>query len=626
MQSSSGTESGSTDLTSTTTSSSSHQQITQNSSIENRTTRQISNEGRFSSSSSSLEALSRRGSNPDSTENREGSIGNLLNQAIPSPQLQIQQQICARSCTGWAEIYIRRPTGSISWIMRIQNPIMNDCLGNDLPLNDLIGLFLPTQYGGVFGPDFVSDNQLLSPYSAAQLSTALESRKIDEDVKKAPTIEQEAARVVAKVRALKRQEEISSVSGSGPIDIPKKSKCHKESADSFSDVELEDEDVAFEDGDSRSRNPVRRVNSSPEMSSSWRNPFLGNKPIGKSSDTSQNPSSENAPITQITPAEKEDIVYAESEQQQKKKGFSKDMRVSCEAIPEEIAGSTPPSQAESLKEGEQQQQQQSKQLQKSATTNEQKSQIEKEIVLPPKQHSADDVTLPNATTVTGSTSTTSLKIPIDLQKITAKPPASPTPLSPRMMAKNAANKIASFAPMVTGGNGSDSNGNGGGDMPRGRSKTISVVREVNRNNTRSATNSFRSRGPPPTANSRLGISPSFIFLQLYNTGQLQVTEAPIKVALDNMKAVTLLDLIPPFETHKIGVLYVGPGQCNNETEILKNRFGSVRYVEFLRNLGTLVSLKDAKENNIFVNMETNGRDGKFTYVWKDDIVQVFQNF
>ena len=35
------------------------------------------------------------------------------------------------------------------------------------------------------------------------------------------------------------------------------------------------------------------------------------------------------------------------------------------------------------------------------------------------------------------------------------------------------------------------------------------------------------------------------------------------------------------ETHKIGVLYVGPGQVNNERDILGNRYGSARYAAFL---------------------------------------------
>lgn len=129
------------------------------------------------------------------------------------------------------------------------------------------------------------------------------------------------------------------------------------------------------------------------------------------------------------------------------------------------------------------------------------------------------------------------------------------------------------------------------------------------------------REPPTPTVSRSGISPSFVFLQLYHTGQ-HATERPLKLDTTNSKAIALLDLIPPFETHKIGVLYVGSGQCNNETEILKNRFGSVRYAEFLRNLGTLVAIKDAKEHNLFINMESDGRDGNFTYIWQDNIVQV----
>lgn len=67
---------------------------------------------------------------------------------------------------------------------------------------------------------------------------------------------------------------------------------------------------------------------------------------------------------------------------------------------------------------------------------------------------------------------------------------------------------------------------------------------------------------------------------------------------------------------------MGTGQCNNETEILRNRYGSYRYMEFLQSLGTLVALKQAKEMNIFVDMETDGRDGNFTYIWQDDIIQV----
>jgi hypothetical protein len=48
------------------------------------------------------------------------------------------------------------------------------------------------------------------------------------------------------------------------------------------------------------------------------------------------------------------------------------------------------------------------------------------------------------------------------------------------------------------------------------------------------------------------------------------------------RAIKNLDRIPPYETHKVGVIYVGPGQAGNETEFLPNQFGSLRYAEFLQ--------------------------------------------
>lgn len=156
---------------------------------------------------------------------------------------------------------------------------------------------------------------------------------------------------------------------------------------------------------------------------------------------------------------------------------------------------------------------------------------------------------------------------------------------------------------------------------RGRANTISVVRGVNKN----TPISFLPNGGGPAtkaASSKLGISPSFLLLQLYHTGQISAVENPIKISPDNTNSINILDLIPPLDIHKIGVLYVGPGQCNNEAEILRNRHGSTRYIDFLKNLGTLVSLKTAKENNLFINLETNGADGLYTYVWMDDIMQV----
>nr|AAD48498.1 gigas protein [Drosophila melanogaster] len=614
LQHSSGNESaGSTELTSSSSSNSA--------AAGGHPHRQISN-----SSTASLDALSRRGSNPEAlgsalgegahTGSNTSLLGNSLSQSSvsmsPSSGSVVQQPVCVRACTGWAEVLVRPPTGNVSWITRIQNPITNDCFGQELPFNNVVSLFLPTAHGGVFGPD----NTIQAPPHT--LADPEPEPEAEVNAATAPQASALRSRMVAKARALQRQEEIHSVGGNGngngngngsgnapstggaaaiPIPrVPASGKRGKEAAlcGSVSDGEADDDSLAFEDAQSRARNPVRRVNSSPEMSSSWRQSFLTNKPTPLSQEPVKTTADEPQSLLTL---KKKTVQYS-----------TKDMRVSCEAIPEEIAGSTPPSQAAALA------------LQPESGT------------LPPKQHSADDVSSHVAGGSNLQAGGSTLKL--------GKPPLSPG--QPPLLGTG---RVTSFGgtsvpqpgalakSSSSGSNGTnvgvitsdyDNGNNGNGDMMRGRSKTISVVREVNNGNTRPPpASSFRNFGAAkPPINTKLCMNPSFIFMQLYTTGQLGVTDEPLKVGPENSSAVSLIDLVPPFETHKIGVLYVGQGQCNNEVEILRNSHGSARYVEFLRNIGTLVSLKEAEQNNLFIMLDRNGADGKFAYIWKDDILQV----
>ncbi|XP_017841753.2 tuberin [Drosophila busckii] len=603
LQHSSGNDSaGSTELTSSSSNT--------NSGGTAQPQHQISN-----SSTASLDALSRRGSNPEDGSNllkgpTSGSntslLGNSLSQSMASVSANtpatcaVQQPVCVRACTGWAEIVIRRPTGNISWLTRIQNPIANDCFGHDLPFNNMVSLFLPTAYGGVFGPESTLQTQ---QQAQAQQETQSEAQTLVAEPQVEPNLSAAEQRnpMLAKARALQRQEEIHSVSiggsGSAAIDIPisrvhAASKRGKEAAlcGSVSDGDADDDALAFGDAQGRARNPVRRVNSSPEMRSSWRQAFLAAKPM----PLSQEPEAVRATLDEsLMPSKKKSVQYS-----------TKDMRVSCEAIPEEIAGSTPPP-ASMLDP-----------LQPTASA------------LPPKQHSADDVSS-QLVAVQNSSSTSSLKL-----STVGKPPLSPAPGAVPSLVKPPATKMMSYggtpqqlglAKSNSSGNGHGVNeyNNGAGDMMRGRSKTISVVREVNNGKVRAPASSFLSFGAAkPTISPKLCMNPSFVFLQLYSTGQLEVTETPLKVGPEQANALTLFDLVPPFETHKIGVLYVGKDQCNNEVEILRNSHGSTRYVEFLRSIGTLVSLKEAEQNNLFIGLDKNGADGKFAYIWKDDILQV----
>ena len=88
------------------------------------------------------------------------------------------------------------------------------------------------------------------------------------------------------------------------------------------------------------------------------------------------------------------------------------------------------------------------------------------------------------------------------------------------------------------------------------------------------------------------------------------------------RAVKVLDRIPPYDTHKVGVIYVGPGQHESEAAILRNVYGSSRYVKFLAGLGRLVRLRDCSPAEVYTGgLDRNGADGEFAYSWQDDISQ-----
>lgn len=579
-------------------------------------------------------------SRPDT---RRGTVHPLL--ATPMPNTDRPRQVCACCCTGWAEICIRRPTGTMSWVMRIQNQITYDSFTNEFPLQDLTTLFTPN-YGGIINPNLLktevnrsnaeiskifsrSEDQTLQPVAPQQnlptttevkqpkVSISDEVHEIKRSIMRVPEVDLDDEAVFERIEP--------APTVTGPIDIPGNAQKRMESDDPDFENEFDETnpDVVFDDyGDGRSRNPVRRVNSSPEMSSNYRNPYLAHKPTKEPTATV----SGSVQASAVTPPEEPEI-----EGQQKKKNYSKDMRVSCEAIPEEMGGSTPPSLTGSVSKDDTitASVEQKKEVVITADSKQEAS-IHLQQQQPKKQGSADEVLLINKTSTAeqnpsgSSQPALNLKIPSkEMQKVTTKPPQSPAPLSPRLIAKNAANKFASnsgtASPSFLANNHSE-------DLPRGRSKTISVTsrEHYSRDNKWSGSRAaILSRSREQQVNvTKSGISPSFVFLQLYHSGQLNIAERPLMLDASTEKSVNLLDLIPPFETFCIGVLYVGQGQTNNETEILRNRYGSYRYSQFLCNLGTLVNIKEAKENNLFINMESDGRDGIYTYLWQDDIIHV----
>ncbi|XP_076003983.1 tuberin isoform X2 [Genypterus blacodes] len=164
---------------------------------------------------------------------------------------------------------------------------------------------------------------------------------------------------------------------------------------------------------------------------------------------------------------------------------------------------------------------------------------------------------------------------------------------------------------------------GGGHRPRGH--TISVSAPSSRRERRTDRDTYHSRPGPSNTEKISGLSPSFVFLQLYHSPFFgNEANKPLLLPKTQVidRAVKVLDQMPPYDTHKIGVVFVGAGQVNNEVAILSNEYGSNRYASFLTGLGKLIHLKDCDPDQIFLGgLDQYGDDGEFTYCWHDDIMQ-----
>ncbi|XP_045114587.1 tuberin-like [Portunus trituberculatus] len=136
---------------------------------------------------------------------------------------------------------------------------------------------------------------------------------------------------------------------------------------------------------------------------------------------------------------------------------------------------------------------------------------------------------------------------------------------------------------------------------------------------------FGQDGVIPQWEDGRGLSPSFVFLQLYYQ-ELMPTDDSRPILLptrqaETQRSISLLDFIRPHEAHKIGVLYVRKGQ-KTEQEILSNSGGSMRYTRFISALGTYVELAKVSRHVFLGGLDTTGVDGNTALVWQDDLLQV----
>lgn len=120
----------------------------------------------------------------------------------------------------------------------------------------------------------------------------------------------------------------------------------------------------------------------------------------------------------------------------------------------------------------------------------------------------------------------------------------------------------------------------------------------------------------------ISIDPSFFALQLSQYPHLpkENTRSQLLTSTPQLEGLLrTLKVTPVIDTHKIGILYVGPGQTT-EREILGNRHGSPAYTRFLEGMGRLIRVRDQRD--VYTGDIVPETDGEFTYAWWDDIVQV----
>ncbi|TMW68695.1 hypothetical protein Poli38472_006163 [Pythium oligandrum] len=114
--------------------------------------------------------------------------------------------------------------------------------------------------------------------------------------------------------------------------------------------------------------------------------------------------------------------------------------------------------------------------------------------------------------------------------------------------------------------------------------------------------------------------PAFLMMQLFDIS-LESRPQPLSDGTSVTLGLTVFDRIPEFETHKIGLLYVRNGKQKQEADILGNYGGSLRYLKFLRELGTFTRLKGL--DGYAGGLDTaNDSDGKYAVLYRSPCLQI----
>ncbi|KAK0213537.1 hypothetical protein IW262DRAFT_1409943 [Armillaria fumosa] len=128
-----------------------------------------------------------------------------------------------------------------------------------------------------------------------------------------------------------------------------------------------------------------------------------------------------------------------------------------------------------------------------------------------------------------------------------------------------------------------------------------------------------SRTAPSQRRKEVVIDPAFFALQLSGYPRVPLSSRLISDQAALRRFLSSFDRMPVIDTHKVGILYVAPGQVN-EVDILKNTHGSPAYTRFLEGIGRLIELRG--QIDVYAGGLNADDDGEYAYAWWDDIGQI----
>ncbi|XP_050394969.1 tuberin [Patella vulgata] len=475
---------------------------------------------------------------------------------------------CNCWCTGWAEILIRAPSGNMSWMMRIENET-SIFSQQDMSFSDLTLLFAPLCKRPQPSTESDSIGKIDSESLGEDEYESIYSKHFPTDQKpEDPTIISNEPKKETKGFLVPDPEPESTIS-SEPIDLPSPSS-------------------------------LRKTNSSPSLIGSYPDDGImkENKSSPTKNDTDTDTIEQISPQPLITsqkidtsPPQNPDILPSASEKSSLVIKKSKPVK----PVKRNLSNSL-------LKEIEE---------------AEVATETDEDILIQSDKKEEENVFSDMKDTIPPQMK----YVQIDSNKLT------PLVVSSDQKTHSDTSHTEITLSQTTG---SSTNSSTPEDIPemktiKPRGHTISVMSPAIEVRQKEDVDARSKSGSVKEAN-RSGISPGFVFLQLFhNHPLLSSQETPVLLQHNETteRALRILDHIHPYETHKLGVVYVGPGQATNEKAILSNLYGSERYARLVEQLGQLICLRDVNPDQVYTGgLASNGEDGQFAYSWQDDAMQV----